>query len=58
MEKMAALLDHEKAGLWIDHDKAQRDTLKLAPDYETSISSTSNTSVAFGGMTPPAPRAP
>jgi len=23
----------DKAQLWINHDKAQRDTLKMAPDY-------------------------
>ena len=29
------LLAKEKATLWINHDKAQRDTLKLAPEsYE------------------------
>ena len=33
MEKMAALLKRENARLWINHDKAQRDTLKLAPAY-------------------------
>ena len=30
----------------------------VGSDYFTSMSSTSNTSVAFGGITPPAPRAP
>jgi N-acyl homoserine lactone hydrolase len=33
MEKMAALMKKENAQLWINHDKAQRDTLKLAPAY-------------------------
>ena len=30
----------------------------MAAAYSTPSSSTSNTSVAFGGITPPAPRAP
>lgn len=33
MEKMAGILKRERAQLWINHDKAQRDTLKLAPAY-------------------------
>lgn len=33
MEKMAGILAKEKAVLWINHDKAQRDTLKLSPAY-------------------------
>jgi glyoxylase-like metal-dependent hydrolase (beta-lactamase superfamily II) len=33
MQKMADLLGREKAQLWINHDKAQRDSLKLAPAY-------------------------
>jgi glyoxylase-like metal-dependent hydrolase (beta-lactamase superfamily II) len=33
MEKMAGILKREHAQLWINHDKAQRDTLKLAPAY-------------------------
>jgi glyoxylase-like metal-dependent hydrolase (beta-lactamase superfamily II) len=33
MQKMADLLAREKAQLWINHDKAQRDGLKLAPAY-------------------------
>jgi glyoxylase-like metal-dependent hydrolase (beta-lactamase superfamily II) len=33
MERMAELLANEKAQLWINHDRAQRDTLKMAPDY-------------------------
>ncbi|HET9707828.1 MAG TPA: N-acyl homoserine lactonase family protein [Gemmatimonadales bacterium] len=33
MEKMAGLLKRDNAQLWINHDAAQRDTLKLAPAY-------------------------
>jgi N-acyl homoserine lactone hydrolase len=33
MEKMAAILSRDHAQLWINHDKAQRDTLKLSPAY-------------------------
>jgi N-acyl homoserine lactone hydrolase len=33
MQRIADLLAKEKAQLWINHDKAQRDTLKMAPDY-------------------------
>jgi len=33
MKKMADILANEKAQLWINHDKAQRDSLKLAPEY-------------------------
>ena len=33
MQKMADLLARQKAQLWINHDKAQRDGLKLAPAY-------------------------
>ncbi len=33
MERLDAFLKKEKAQLWINHDKAQRDTLKLAPQY-------------------------
>ena len=33
MEKMAGILKRENAQLWINHDKAQRDTLKLSPAY-------------------------
>jgi len=29
----AAIPAKEKAVLWINHDKAQRDTLKLSPAY-------------------------
>jgi len=33
MQRIADLLAKEKAQLWINHDKAQRDTLKMAPGY-------------------------
>ena len=33
MQRIADLLAKENATLWINHDKAQRDTLKLAPQY-------------------------
>jgi N-acyl homoserine lactone hydrolase len=33
MKKMADILAGERAQLWINHDKAQRDALKLAPEY-------------------------
>ena len=33
MERLADVLTKEKAQLWINHDKAQRDRLKLAPEY-------------------------
>jgi N-acyl homoserine lactone hydrolase len=33
MQHIADLMAKEKAQLWINHDKAQRDSLKLAPDY-------------------------
>ena len=33
MHRIADILAKEKATLWINHDKAQRDTLKLAPEY-------------------------
>jgi N-acyl homoserine lactone hydrolase len=33
MQRIADLLATEKAQLWINHDKAQRDTLKMAPNY-------------------------
>jgi N-acyl homoserine lactone hydrolase len=32
MQRIADLLAKEKAQLWINHDKAQRDSLKMAPD--------------------------
>jgi N-acyl homoserine lactone hydrolase len=33
MQRIADLIAKEKAQLWINHDKAQRDTLKMAPAY-------------------------
>jgi N-acyl homoserine lactone hydrolase len=33
MEKIAATLKKDNAQLWINHDKAQRDTLRLAPEF-------------------------
>ncbi len=33
MARLAGVLDKDKAQLWINHDKAQRDGLKLAPDF-------------------------
>jgi glyoxylase-like metal-dependent hydrolase (beta-lactamase superfamily II) len=33
IEKLAALIDREHAQLWINHDKAQRDTQKLSPAF-------------------------
>ena len=33
MQKIADVMAKEHAQLWINHDKAQRDTLKLAPDF-------------------------
>jgi glyoxylase-like metal-dependent hydrolase (beta-lactamase superfamily II) len=33
MARIADVLTKEKAQLWINHDKAQRDTLKLAPEF-------------------------
>ena len=33
MQRMAGLLEKEHAQLWINHDKAQRDTLKMAPEF-------------------------
>lgn len=33
MERIADLLTKEKAQLWLNHDKAQRDTLKMAPEF-------------------------
>ena len=33
MKRLADILEKEKAQLWINHDKAQRDSLKLSPDY-------------------------
>ena len=33
MERIAGILVKEKATLWINHDKAQRDTLTMAPGF-------------------------
>jgi glyoxylase-like metal-dependent hydrolase (beta-lactamase superfamily II) len=33
MQRISELLAKENAQLWINHDKAQRDTLKMAPAY-------------------------
>lgn len=33
MQRIADVLGKENAQLWINHDKAQRDRLKMAPDY-------------------------
>jgi N-acyl homoserine lactone hydrolase len=33
MQKMADIMAKEKATLWINHDKAQRDTLKMSPEF-------------------------
>lgn len=33
MQRIADVLAKQKAQLWINHDKAQRDALKMAPDY-------------------------
>ena len=33
MQRIADLLAKEKAQLWINHDKVQRDTLKVAPEF-------------------------
>jgi len=33
MQRIADVLAREKAQLWINHDKAQRDSLKMAPGY-------------------------
>jgi len=33
MQKMADIMAREKAQLWINHDKAQRDTLKMSPEF-------------------------
>ena len=33
MAKIDSILKQEKGQLWINHDKAQRDTLKMAPEY-------------------------
>ena len=33
MERIAGILAQEKATLWINHDKAQRDSLKMSPEF-------------------------
>jgi N-acyl homoserine lactone hydrolase len=33
MQKIADVLTSQKAQLWINHDKAQRDSLKMAPEF-------------------------
>ena len=33
MQRMADIMAREHAQLWINHDKAQRDTLKMAPEF-------------------------
>jgi glyoxylase-like metal-dependent hydrolase (beta-lactamase superfamily II) len=33
MQRIADVMDKEHAQLWINHDKAQRDTLKMSPDF-------------------------
>jgi glyoxylase-like metal-dependent hydrolase (beta-lactamase superfamily II) len=33
MQKLSDTLTKEKAQLWINHDKAQRDTLKMSPEF-------------------------
>jgi glyoxylase-like metal-dependent hydrolase (beta-lactamase superfamily II) len=33
MQKMADVLAKEKATLWINHDKAQRDSQKMSPEF-------------------------
>jgi len=33
LQRIADVLAKEKAQLWINHDKAQRDGLKMAPNY-------------------------
>ena len=33
LQRMADILAKEKAQLWINHDKMQRDSLKMAPEY-------------------------
>jgi len=33
MQKISEVLSREKAQLWINHDKAQRDSLKLSPEF-------------------------
>jgi len=33
MERLSGVVNRDKAQLWINHDKAQRDTLKMAPEF-------------------------
>jgi N-acyl homoserine lactone hydrolase len=33
MEKLAETVSREEAQLWINHDKEQRDILKMAPEF-------------------------
>ncbi|MFL5088671.1 MAG: N-acyl homoserine lactonase family protein, partial [Xanthobacteraceae bacterium] len=33
MQRMADLIAQHKAQLWINHDKAQRDSQKMAPEF-------------------------
>jgi N-acyl homoserine lactone hydrolase len=33
MERLSGVLNKDKAQLWINHDKAQRDTQKMAPEF-------------------------
>jgi hypothetical protein len=33
MQKIADTLGKEKAQLWINHDKAQRDSQKMSPEF-------------------------
>jgi N-acyl homoserine lactone hydrolase len=33
LQRMAEVLAKEKAQLWINHDKAQRDSLTMAPGF-------------------------
>jgi glyoxylase-like metal-dependent hydrolase (beta-lactamase superfamily II) len=33
MQRLAEVMAREKAQLWINHDKAQRDRQKLSPDF-------------------------
>jgi hypothetical protein len=33
MQRMADVMAKEKAQLWINHDKAQRDSQKMSPEF-------------------------
>jgi N-acyl homoserine lactone hydrolase len=33
MQKISDILAKDKAQLWINHDKAQRDSLKMSPEF-------------------------